>query len=167
MKKGIPPVERILARITLGEDFDGRGPCWLLLTGSRRDYARIWVKRRSEPAHRVVYEALVGAIPEGCDVHHECEQKRCVNPEHLATMTEREHMLLHDSAAAQAARRTHCPRGHPLVSGNLVLTQLRRGKRVCLTCQHTHHAAWEKRNREKRNAYRRRRRAAKIAVSPT
>jgi nitrate reductase cytochrome c-type subunit len=33
------------------------------------------------------------------------------------------------------ARKTHCPKGHPYVEGNLVVSKLKVGKRKCLTCE--------------------------------
>lgn len=32
-------------------------------------------------------------------------------------------------------KKTRCPKGHPLAEGNLVLSQLKEGKRSCLTCR--------------------------------
>jgi hypothetical protein len=34
-------------------------------------------------AHRVAYKEKFGPVPEGHDLHHKCENKGCVNPEHL------------------------------------------------------------------------------------
>lgn len=51
-------------------------------------------------AHRWMYEREVGPIPEGMHVHHRCENKRCVNPEHLELMTPEEHGRLHRLAQA-------------------------------------------------------------------
>ena len=31
--------------------------------------------------------------------------------------------------------KTHCPKGHPLKEGNLVLSELKRGRRRCRTCR--------------------------------
>lgn len=45
-------------------------------------------------AHRVYYEKFVGPIPEGFDVHHKCEVRACVNPDHLEPMARRPHRRL-------------------------------------------------------------------------
>ena len=53
-------------------------------------------------AHRWVYERLIGPIPEGADLHHRCENKICVNPDHLEPLTRSEHMKRHRHAAGVA-----------------------------------------------------------------
>lgn len=40
-------------------------------------------RRRMVPAHRAVYELMVGPIPEGLTIDHLCFNKRCVNLSHL------------------------------------------------------------------------------------
>lgn len=41
------------------------------------------LNRRVCRTHRVSYEFYVGPIPEGMLVLHKCDDKRCINPEHL------------------------------------------------------------------------------------
>lgn len=65
--------------------------CWLWpgnLTGD--GYGRLKDNGKEVRAHRVVYEALVGSIPEGMHLHHLCRTRNCVNPEHLEPVTNQE-----------------------------------------------------------------------------
>ncbi len=53
---------------------------------SKKEAGRYGYMRRDgrvEPAHRVMYEDVVGPIPSGHHIHHVCGNTRCVNPAHL------------------------------------------------------------------------------------
>ena len=76
-------------------------------------------------AHRFIYEHLHGLIPNGYQVHHVCQNRRCVNPDHLRLVARREHYRLHLS--------THCPHGHVFTDGNTYTDKT--GSRHCRTCR--------------------------------
>lgn len=42
---------------------------------------------RTRNVHRVVYELLIGPIPEGLTIDHLCRVRHCVNPAHLDPCT--------------------------------------------------------------------------------
>jgi uncharacterized Zn-finger protein len=94
---------------------DRRGPddCWPWLAG--RDYlgygAFSRVRAKTERAHRVGYELLVGPIPEGLQLDHLCRNTSCVNPAHLEPVTNRENVIRGNSARKRAAPETPAPMG--------------------------------------------------------
>lgn len=64
-----------------------------------RGYGRAYVAssgygagdRREVLAHRLVWEQQRGPIPAGATVHHRCENKTCVNVEHMELLTRQDH----------------------------------------------------------------------------
>ncbi len=67
--------------------------CWLWTAGlDRHGYGQVSHDDKMRRAHRVVYEALVGPIPEGLEIHHHCRVRSCVNPSHLEPVTHAQNM---------------------------------------------------------------------------
>ena len=107
--------------------------CWLW-TGPTNvaGYARTGLggRGRSILAHRLVYEETVGAIPLPT-IDHLCRTRRCVNPEHLEPVTQKENILRGIGFAPRNKAKTHCLNGHPLVNAYVS----KRGQRWCRVCR--------------------------------
>jgi hypothetical protein len=69
-------------------------------------------------AHRVVYELLVGPIPEGLVLDHLCRRPNCVRPDHLEPVLFRENVIRGIGPTAINAAKTHCINGHELTPEN-------------------------------------------------
>lgn len=111
--------------------------CWNWTAGKNsHGYGYIWTgpdrKRDTRPAYRVGYELLKGPIKEGMELHHKCENKGCVNPDHLEPLTPKSHRRTQKSVVGENARKTHCMRGHEFNDENTYRNK--RGARVCRAC---------------------------------
>lgn len=125
-------------------DRRGDDECWPWLASENgHGYGQFTVyidgKMRARAAHRVVYQLLVGPIPEGLDLDHLCRSRICVNPAHLEPVTRRENLLRGITLPAAEVERTHCPRGHAYDEVN---TYLHGGQRHCRACRRERMAAY-------------------------
>jgi hypothetical protein len=65
---------------------DDQPGCWLwqgCLNKSRYGYGYIYVDGQMQLAHRLAWQMAYGEIPAGMQVHHRCDNPRCVRPDHL------------------------------------------------------------------------------------
>lgn len=125
-------LDRLTDRVMLMPD-----GCWQW-TGSlvQKGYGQIKQDSKGLRAHRVMYEWMIGPIPDGLHLNHKCRNRGCVNPDHLETVTISENTLHHESQAnaAKNLRKTHCIRGHEFTLLNTYWYP-GRNKRACRICR--------------------------------
>ena len=103
-------------------------------------------------SHRASYLLWKGRVSRGFEIDHICNNRACVNPDHLQVVTPYQNKVL---GKIRRARATHCPQGHELSEENLVSWRLKAdGFRSCLLCQ-------RKRDRERQSLQRQRNKARK------
>lgn len=96
--------------------------------------------------HRVVYELVVGPIPDGMQLDHLCRQRACCNPDHLEPVT----CLVNVRRGIGHGSETHCPKGHPYSGENLQIHQNKGGpRRVCKQCRHAYMKEWRAARKER------------------
>lgn len=111
-------IDRMADKFTVGDD------CWLW-TGaiSPKGYGRVRNPDGSSIPQRVLYEAMVGPIPEGHELDHvkeRCPNRHCIRPAHMEPVTHDENVRRSSAAEVQRARharQTHCKWGHERVPG--------------------------------------------------
>lgn len=65
-----------------------RGPCWLAAgSDDGKGFKKIRHGKRMLYKHRVVWDCVVGEIPEGLILDHQCRNRACCNPAHLEPVT--------------------------------------------------------------------------------
>jgi hypothetical protein len=132
--------ERVGLRIS--EDESG---CWLWNNPRKDGYGDIHWEGKRPLAHRLVWELLVGPIPNGMQLDHVrergCLHRNCVNPKHLEPVTP----LVNTRRSTGNNSKTHCPKGHEYTEANTLLST-KRLHRECKKCKYGRNAQWRKDN---------------------
>jgi len=102
--------------------------CWEWLACKDKDgYGHFKLKNKNIAAHRVAYELINGKIPEELEIDHLCHNRKCVNPNHMETVTHKTNIKRGSNAT-----RTHCIHGHLFNNENTYIWKEK--QRTCKIC---------------------------------
>lgn len=122
-------MDRFMKHVPIGDPDE----CWEWTGAKDKDGYGHWGDgKRSWFPHRYIYIRRVGPIPPGYEIDHLCNNRGCVNPNHLEAVTHAENMR------RARLRTTHCKRGHEFTEEN---TYLWRTTRICRACRRERYEA--------------------------
>lgn len=88
-------------------------------------------KLEGRGAHIFFYETFKGSIPEGRQIHHKCNNRPCVNPDHLEAVSPQLNIDFRDLGKELPK---YCRRGHEYTPENTYIKPSN-GKRKCKECR--------------------------------
>lgn len=130
---------------------DTSGECWRWLKSHGKgdgDRPQTWIDGHTALVYRVLYEHLIGPIPEGLTLDHVvCQNGRCCNPHHCEPVPNGTNVSR--ALKIRWGGRDACPKGH-------AHAQWRRyrksgkyaGDPYCVACGNERSTAWRKKNKK-------------------
>lgn len=140
-----PIIERLMSKVEISDT-----GCWIYTAKpSSGGYINFKIEGKTHHVHRVAYEWIVGPIPPGLHIDHDCHNtdlncgggptcihRRCINPAHLKPRTCKDNLLVSPfTVVGINAAKTHCPKNHPYDEENTRFKkQAGRFHRACREC---------------------------------
>lgn len=125
--------------IRVNSKVDSNG-CWIWLGCLNHGYARCRWRKKRIMVHRLSYMERYGIIDSSLSIDHLCNNRSCVNPEHLQNISLKENQKRsNDIIKARVIERGTCFNGHRSTSENL------RKNGVCKICANERNREYRKR----------------------
>jgi hypothetical protein len=111
--------------------------CWLWTGGQNgRGYGNFYDGRRMVRAHRFSFKLFRHDIPDELVIDHLCQNKLCVNPDHLDAVTQQVNVARYYAAKAP---KPVCVNGHAMTDNN---TYFHDNRRICKECKRETTRRW-------------------------